>query len=341
MKTNIKHWIIDQIIYSILKTKYNHIVLSMDTICNKKFKDVFYLLDDNDMKRIVNDLACKKILINEDLLWEDTILNSVFNIGMYSPDDMHVPPAEYRSCNIDSSSSIDVISSWPTTTNVSSAHPIYTGDFEADIASLANKYPHAVILGCSSAANDLHESMLPAWQKLLNEHFKDPKKALADAISDYWVDEIQGDSCIDRDQILSELFDSIGYDYPYVGESDEYDDEEEDISSYKHDTNCKNSVEEECEEDDDDCCTSNECSYSSQNSCQKYNESIRFVSGYVDMEDVMTHTDSGLIAYVFSTQKTETCNSPINKNCYVVKWPKDHNSTGIILFNDPITKKRL
>jgi len=294
MKTNIKHWIIDQILDSVTETKYDKVILSMESICNKKFKDIFYLLDDNDMKRIVNDLARKQILINQDLLWEDTILNSVFNIGMYSPDDMYVPPAEYRSFNIDSSSSIDVISCGPTPQNVSSAHPIYTGDFEADIASLANKYPHAVILGCSSAANDLHESMLPAWQKLLNEHFEDPKKALADAISDYWDD-----------------------------------------------TNCKNNVEEECEEDDDDCCISNECSYSSQNSCQKYNESIRFVSGYVDMEDVMTHTDSGLIAYVFSTQKTETCNSPINKICYVVKWPKDHNSTGIILFNDPITKKRL
>jgi len=114
MKTNIKHWIIDQILDSVTETKYDKVILSMESICNKKFKDIFYLLDDNDMKRIVNDLARKQILINQDLLWEDTILNSVFNIGMYSPDDMYVPPAEYRSFNIDSSSSIDVISCGPT-----------------------------------------------------------------------------------------------------------------------------------------------------------------------------------------------------------------------------------
>ena len=320
MKTNIKHWIIDQIIYSILKTKYNHIVLSMDTICNKKFKDVFYLLDDNDMKQIVNDLSCKKILINQDLLWQDTILNSVFNIGVYSPDDMYIPPLEYRSCNIDSSSSVDVLSCKPTTQN-STDTEAYTGDFDKDVANLANKYPHALLIGCKDAAQDLHASMLPAWQSLLNEKCSDPKKVLADAINEYWADEIGNNSCIDRDQILTELFDSLGYDYPYTGESDEYDDEEEDINTYEQNKNNCN-----VDSEDEECCKDGK---------------ITWVNGYIDMEDVMTHTSSGLIAYVFSTRKTESCNSPIAKNCYVVRWPKDHNSTGIILTHDPVTKKRL
>jgi hypothetical protein len=331
MKTNIKHWIVDQIVDSLLKTKYDKVILSMESICNKKFKDIFYLLDDNDMKRIVNELALKKILINQDLLWEDTILNSVFNIGMYSPDDMYIPPSEYRSFNIDSSSSIDVISCSPTPQNINQqatnlVQTAYTGDFEVDIANLANKYPHALLIGCKSEAECLYASMLPAWQKLLNVKCIDPKKALADAINEYWAEEVGAGSCVDKDQILTELFDSLGYDYPYSGTSDDYDDEEEDISTYE-----KNKYDNDDEDDDED----------DDERCEIYDGDTTWVSGYVDMENVMTHTDSGLIAYVFSYKKTEECNVAIDKECFIVKVPKGCNSTGIVLFNDPITKQRL
>lgn len=114
MKTNKKQWIIDQIIEAVKSTgKYDKVILSLDSVNNKKFSDIFYLLNEQDHNLVLQKLHNKGFVIDYDNLVKDTILSAVFYIGLYSGKDIiaaaNVPG--YVSSNIDHNSTIDILSS--------------------------------------------------------------------------------------------------------------------------------------------------------------------------------------------------------------------------------------